>query len=91
MDSNWYEGERNAMVGIFPVTYVEAVPDNQVESAGVGVGGGAAGAGGSTGRPGQQQVVPHKKSQTSSGMWETEVGMCVHPSSFLSSSGSSGG
>ena len=22
MDSNWYEGERNAMLGIFPTTYV---------------------------------------------------------------------
>ena len=26
VDSNWYEGERNAMVGIFPVTYVEIIP-----------------------------------------------------------------
>lgn len=26
VDSNWYEGERNAMIGIFPVTYVEIIP-----------------------------------------------------------------
>merc|ERR1719394_520772 len=26
VDTNWYEGERNAVVGIFPVTYVEVLP-----------------------------------------------------------------
>ena len=26
VDSNWYEGERNAMIGIFPTTYVEIIP-----------------------------------------------------------------
>jgi len=26
VDSNWYEGERNGFVGIFPTTYVEVVP-----------------------------------------------------------------
>jgi len=25
VDKNWYEGERNAMVGLFPVTYVEVL------------------------------------------------------------------
>merc|ERR1719245_2226483 len=28
VDSNWYEGERNGAVGIFPVTYVETLPSN---------------------------------------------------------------
>ena len=28
VDNNWYEGERNAAVGIFPVTYVEIIPNN---------------------------------------------------------------
>ena len=28
VDNNWYEGERNASVGIFPVTYVEILPNN---------------------------------------------------------------
>jgi len=28
VDSNWYEGERNGSVGIFPVTYVEILPSN---------------------------------------------------------------
>merc|ERR1712110_485442 len=32
VDDNWYEGERNAMIGIFPVTYVEIIPN--AESAG---------------------------------------------------------
>ena len=27
VDNNWYEGERNASVGIFPVTYVEILPN----------------------------------------------------------------
>lgn len=27
VDNNWYEGERNAIVGIFPVTYVEILPN----------------------------------------------------------------
>ena len=27
-----YEGERNAMMGIFPTTYVEIIPDNEVSS-----------------------------------------------------------
>ena len=26
VDGNWYEGERNAMIGILPVSYVEIVP-----------------------------------------------------------------
>ena len=26
VDNNWYEGERNAMIGILPVSYVEIVP-----------------------------------------------------------------
>ena len=26
VDNNWYEGERHATVGIFPVTYVEILP-----------------------------------------------------------------
>ena len=30
VDANWYEGERNAMVGIFPVSYVEIIPENEV-------------------------------------------------------------
>ena len=30
VDSNWYEGERNAMLGIFPTTYVEIVPTDAV-------------------------------------------------------------
>ena len=25
IDKNWYEGEHNAMIGIFPVNYVEVV------------------------------------------------------------------
>ena len=32
VDDNWYEGERNAMIGIFPVTYVEVVPSENVGS-----------------------------------------------------------
>ena len=32
IDANWYEGERNAMVGIFPTTYVEIVSENDVSS-----------------------------------------------------------
>lgn len=32
VDDNWYEGERNAMIGIFPVTYVEIVPNENVGS-----------------------------------------------------------
>ena len=32
VDDNWYEGERNAMIGIFPVTYVEIVPNESVGS-----------------------------------------------------------
>ena len=30
VDSNWYEGERNAMLGIFPTTYVEILPLDSV-------------------------------------------------------------
>eukprot|EP00095_Tigriopus_kingsejongensis_P009114 maker-scaffold150_size309978-snap-gene-2.15 protein:Tk09114 transcript:maker-scaffold150_size309978-snap-gene-2.15-mRNA-1 annotation:"sorbin and sh3 domain-containing protein" len=30
VDNNWYEGERNAMIGIFPVSYVEVVPEHEV-------------------------------------------------------------
>ena len=26
MDANWYEGERNAMIGILPISYVEIIP-----------------------------------------------------------------
>merc|ERR1719336_284358 len=26
VDTNWYDGERNAVLGIFPVTYVEVLP-----------------------------------------------------------------
>ncbi len=26
VDGNWYEGERNAMIGILPISYVEIVP-----------------------------------------------------------------
>jgi len=32
VDSNWYEGERNAMLGIFPTTYVEIIPQDAVAS-----------------------------------------------------------
>jgi sorbin and SH3 domain-containing protein 1 len=32
VDDNWYEGERNAMIGIFPVTYVEMIPNESVGS-----------------------------------------------------------
>ena len=32
MDSIWYEGERNAMLGIFPTTYVEIIPQDAVAS-----------------------------------------------------------
>ena len=32
VDDNWYEGERNAMIGIFPVTYVEVVPNESVNT-----------------------------------------------------------
>ena len=28
VDNNWYEGERNAAIGIFPVSYVEILPTN---------------------------------------------------------------
>ncbi len=27
VDDNWYEGERYAMIGIFPVSYVEIIPN----------------------------------------------------------------
>lgn len=30
VDSNWYEGERNAIMGIFPTTYVEILPSDAV-------------------------------------------------------------
>jgi hypothetical protein len=30
VDANWYEGERNATIGIFPVTYVEILPNDAV-------------------------------------------------------------
>jgi len=30
VDGNWYEGERNALVGIFPTTYVEIIPSETV-------------------------------------------------------------
>ncbi|TRY81050.1 hypothetical protein TCAL_10369 [Tigriopus californicus] len=30
VDGNWFEGERNAMIGIFPVSYVEMVPEHEV-------------------------------------------------------------
>merc|ERR1712037_482533 len=30
VDGNWYEGERNAMMGIFPTTYVEIIPSDAV-------------------------------------------------------------
>ena len=33
VDNNWYEGERHATVGIFPVTYVEILPNNPEVSA----------------------------------------------------------
>merc|ERR1719232_2357060 len=32
VDDNWYEGERNAMIGIFPVSYVEMIPNENVGS-----------------------------------------------------------
>ena len=32
VDANWYEGERNAMIGIFPTSYVEVVPEGEVSS-----------------------------------------------------------
>ena len=32
VDSNWYEGGRNAMLGIFPTTYVELIPQDAVAS-----------------------------------------------------------
>ena len=32
IDSNWYEGERNAMVGIFPTMYVEVFSESDVAS-----------------------------------------------------------
>lgn len=25
MDENWYEGERNALIGILPITYIEII------------------------------------------------------------------
>ena len=34
VDSNWYEGERNAMLGIFPTTYVEILPQDSVSQVG---------------------------------------------------------
>lgn len=30
VDTNWYEGERNAMIGIFPTTYVDILPQDAV-------------------------------------------------------------
>jgi len=30
VDTNWYEGERNAMLGIFPTTYVDIIPQDTV-------------------------------------------------------------
>ena len=30
VDGNWYEGERNALVGIFPTTYVEIIHSETV-------------------------------------------------------------
>jgi sorbin and SH3 domain-containing protein 1 len=32
VDSNWMEGERNAMIGIFPASYVDIVPEGEVSS-----------------------------------------------------------
>ena len=32
VDANWYEGERNAMIGIFPTSYVEVIPEGEVSS-----------------------------------------------------------
>ena len=32
VDTNWYEGERNAMLGIFPTTYVDILPQDTVVS-----------------------------------------------------------
>jgi hypothetical protein len=32
VDSNWLEGERNAMVGIFPSSYVEVVPESEANN-----------------------------------------------------------
>ena len=32
VNSNWYEGERNAMIGIFPTSYVEVLPEGEVSS-----------------------------------------------------------
>jgi len=31
VDSNWYEGERNSNVGIFPTTYVEILPNGGIQ------------------------------------------------------------
>ena len=30
VDGNWFEGERNALVGIFPTTYVEIIPSENI-------------------------------------------------------------
>ena len=32
VDGNWYEGERNGMVGIFPTTYVNILPSESTVS-----------------------------------------------------------
>ncbi|XP_058799317.1 uncharacterized protein LOC131668863 [Phymastichus coffea] len=32
VDKNWYEGEHNAMVGLFPFNYVEIVPHDEVRT-----------------------------------------------------------
>ncbi len=32
VDANWLEGERNATLGIFPVSYVEVIPEAEVGS-----------------------------------------------------------
>jgi len=32
VDANWYEGERNAAVGIFPVSYAEIIPQHEVDT-----------------------------------------------------------
>jgi hypothetical protein len=32
IDNNWYEGERNGMVGILPTSYVEILPNESTVS-----------------------------------------------------------